>query len=182
MLENITTTLTEPLTLPAIKQHLRIEHNEDDDYLMMVATSAREQAEAYIEGPLPVQTFKLTLDSFPVAIMLEKTPVIAVTEIAYTDTDGNPQTWTDFDLIKTDFKAEIRPLTGECFPSTEDGRNKVEVTFTAGYAVVPESAIHALKLISGTLYEQREDHTSATVNVIAWSSQSLLNSIKKVVI
>ena len=183
MIENISTSITEPVGLMAIKEHLRIEHNDDDGYLTAIIRAAREQAEAYISGPLPVQTYRLTLDCFPVFIEIEKTPLISVTSISYVDGDGDTQALADFDVKKNDFKALILPIYGESFPTTEDGRNKVTIEFTAGYAVVPQSAVHAIKLICGSLYEQREDHvTGVTASDIPWSSKALLNALKKVVI
>jgi len=180
MLENISASITEPLTLSALKQHLRIEHNDDDQYLTILAKSAREQAEAYISGPIPVQTYRLTFDFFPLCIELEKTPLIAVSSIAYVDVNGVTQALADYDVFKNDFKAEIYPVYGESFPDTESGRNKVTVTFTAGYEVVPDSMIHALKLLAGSLYEQREDHAPGSYSEAAWSSKALLNTFKKV--
>lgn len=183
ILENISTSITEPVTLIEVKEHLRIEENHEDDYLTVLIKAAREQAEAYCETVIPSQLFRLTLDCFPSSISIQKVPLISVESISYTDTAGDAQALAQYYIQRSTVSADIKPLYGESFPGTEDGRDKVVIEFTAGYDEMPETIKHAIKLIAGSLYEQREDHSqNMTLADVPWSSKALLNGFKRIVI
>lgn len=182
-LENITSLVTEPVTLAEAKAHLRVDHSDDDTYIASLITAAREQAESYCELVIPVQQFKYDLDCFPASISLPNVPVISIDSIAYIDGSGASQPLTEYYLSRTPVSASIESAYSESFPVTELGRDKVSVTFTAGFSDMPETIKHAIKLIIGSLYEQREDHAAGiTINSVPWSSKALLNTHKRVVV
>jgi uncharacterized phiE125 gp8 family phage protein len=182
-LENISLSITEPITLLEAKEHLRVEHSDDDTYISALITAAREQAESYCELIIPAQQFKYDLDCFPASISLPNAPVISVDSVSYIDTLGTSQTLNEYYLAKTPVSANIETAYSKSFPETQSGRDKVSITFTAGFVDIPETIKHAMKLIIGSLYEQREDHAAGiTINSVPWSSKALLNTHKRVLV
>lgn len=181
-IDNISTSITEPVTLAEVKSHLKIEHSDEDALLVGMISAARELAEAYCDTVIPEQTFRLTLDDFDSEINIPKVPVLLVTNIEYTDTNGSNQTVGDYNLSGNLFKSMLKPAYGETWPEVEEGYNKVVITFQAGYTSPPTLIKHALKLMIGSLYAQREDHIeNATLKEVPLCSRALLNTFRRIV-
>lgn len=178
----------EPISVEELRQHLRIEHNDEDSYLSMLISSARALAENCIDGIIADRGYSLTLDSFSSSIELPLRPVDpASIVIAYTDASGNAATVSDYNYSSDLFSTVIYPAYNESWPVTEDGSDKVTITFTAGLlgaeGVMPADVKHALLMIAGTLYDQREDHTAQIkLHTVPTSSQMLLDGYKKVIL
>jgi len=149
----------EPLSLAEVKQHLVIEHDEDDAQLMGLIQAAREQAEEFTARAFISQTRKLYLAAFPPEIELPYPPLQSVVSIEYQDDNGNPQTVaaSDYEVDATATIGTVRPLDG--WPSTSRVYNGVVVTYVAGYGDaggdVPAPIRHGLLVNIADLYEQR---------------------------
>lgn len=104
------------------------------------------------------------------AILLPRPPLQSVTKIEYVDTDGATQTLAA-SVYRVDTKSEPARLTeaeGETWPTTDHVTNAVTITYVAGYspddsssptdeaANVPQPIKHAMKLLIGHWYENRE--------------------------
>ena len=92
------------------------------------------------------QTWEVTLDSFPDAIQLSKSPVVSVAHVKYYDDAGVQQTLDPQDYLVDD-KSEpgyIVPAPGRAWPATAGRINAVEVQYICGYgpteASVPDEA------------------------------------------
>jgi uncharacterized phiE125 gp8 family phage protein len=104
----------------------------------------------------------LKFDRFPAReIIVPLPPLSSVTSVAYTDQNGNAQTWSSA-LYQKDLTSEpgrIKPIESESFPDTQRSTyNTVVVTFVAGYgdaSAVPERFKHAIKAIVEHWYEYR---------------------------
>jgi len=111
----------EPISVDDARDHLRIDHTDEDGYLTALIVAARSHVENYCQIALLPQDWRLTLDSFykhrhhalhiggipehfmpeyvrgdlhggmPI-IQLPKSPLIDVTLIRYVDTNGDQQT------------------------------------------------------------------------------------------
>jgi uncharacterized phiE125 gp8 family phage protein len=174
-----------PLTLTQVKQHLRVDHDDEDATIAAIlsaATSHLDGREGLLGRCLLEQTWELRLDAFPCrwtgqtvtrdrAIEVPLPPLREVVSVKYVDENGDLQTLAPsvYQIIAGGFGlARIAEAWGQSWPVTRDEPDAVRVTFKAGYAAateesppaagegVPTVLLHALKLIAGHLYEHRE--------------------------
>lgn len=147
----------EPVTLTEVKNHLRIDHTEDDSWLTARITSARIAAETITRRALIDTGYKLYLDSFydwkgwagnrylwtptnPGEIELRVCPNLQAVIIYYTAPNGVHLANSilsandDFQYDKFSEPARIMPHPGESWPETQAGEvNCVSILFVAGY-------------------------------------------------
>ena len=129
------------------------------------------------------QTWVLTLPAFPAVIYLPKPPTASVTSIAYIDTAGASQTLST-DIYALDSRQEpARIVTkfGQVWPATRaQNENAVTVTFVAGYGAsassVPEPLRHAVRLLAGMLYENREAVACGNVPLLPFALAAMLDA------
>ena len=103
--------------------------------------AATQLAETTSQRALMPQTWRMTLDRFPPSgvIVLERLPLIGLPTVNYYDSDNAAQTLSGSPsqiqvLTHGDCKkAEVRPLSGETFPSTYSRPDAVTVTYEVGY-------------------------------------------------
>jgi uncharacterized phiE125 gp8 family phage protein len=185
----ITDVSTEPVTLTQAKAHLRVEDTDDDTYITTLITIAREYCETVTKRALATQTLELILDDFPCSdyIKLPMSPVQSVTSVKYTDSDGSESTWssanyvTNLDVVP----AIITPAYAETYPSfTPLPTGAVRVRYVAGHksdgVALPKAIYHAILLLIGHLYENREETTTVTLENIPMGIQSLLYNYRVV--
>lgn len=143
--------IQEPVTIDQVKARLRIEGDRSDEDLGYMIKTAREVCEHVSGRQFVTSVFDYTMKAFPVGeIILPISPLVAVSNIAYYDTNNDPQTW-DADCYEADITQlapRIRPVSGKLYPSnTYDRYDAVTVTFTAGYGArsdVPGMAKQAI--------------------------------------
>ncbi len=180
--------IVEPVALDELRDHVRVEHNEEDAYLSALIPVSRSAAERYIDGIISDRSFTLYMANFEEFITLPMRPLqVDSVVIAYTDDDDIEQNITNDNLLVDwgVFSAKVMPVWGESWPVVKDGKDKVRVTFTSGFAAaegsVPPDIKHAIMMIAATLYDQREDHTAAVeLKNVPLSSQLLLDSYRKI--
>ncbi len=143
----------EPLSLLDAKLHLRVDVADDDALIAALITSTRLYAESYLRRCLVSQSWKLVIDSFPGptmigipwgkpftlpahAIILEKSPVQAISAINYTAMDGTVQTMPPADYVVDDTSepCRITPVFGQIWPIPLPQIGAVELGFVSGYA------------------------------------------------
>lgn len=152
---------SEPVTTAELKTHLRVDGSDEDTDIELLGVAARELVETDTERALMPQTLILRLDAFPDYIELRRCPLRTVTSIQYYDSAGTLTTLAA-DQYRTDLSSEpgrIAPAWGVAWPTTRPMSNAVIVTFTAGYddeSEVPAAAKHAIKLLVGHWYRNRE--------------------------
>lgn len=170
----------EPVTAFAALEHIRTDSALETNYVEGLIATAREWCETYTQSTVLTSTWQLTLDCFPEAasltarrgyrdtrnlyppIALPRGPVQSVTSIVYLDEDNAQQT-LDSSLYTLDnaseYVARVVPAVDQEWPDTIDHINAVTVTFVAGYtapALVPPRIVHAVKLLVGHWFENRE--------------------------
>jgi uncharacterized phiE125 gp8 family phage protein len=64
---------SEPISIAEAKDHLRIDHDDEDDYIDGLIQMAREQVESDCARALMTQTRVLTLDRFPSELITTST-------------------------------------------------------------------------------------------------------------
>jgi len=149
----------EPITLAEAKRHLRVDNNDDDDYITSLIEVARRAAEDRMERTLITTTWKLTLDQFPDAIILPMPRIQAISTVIYTNR-ANEQVAlasSDYFLDSDSEPGWLVPAVGKAWPLTL-GINAVAVTYTAGYGSAASSVPAPIKqwilLAIGDLYDQ----------------------------
>lgn len=182
-LENISTTINEPISVIDLKNHVRIDTDDEDDLIEIYAKSARELAETFCNRVIASQQFKLTLDDFPGVIRLPKTPVISIDSFTYVDTSGNTQALTsnDYHFSNDEFDPVIVPPYSGSWPNAQDGYEKVVITFTCGMSSIPGHVKNAILMIGGDLYANRETLAPITVSEIPHTAIALLAPVRKVI-
>jgi uncharacterized phiE125 gp8 family phage protein len=173
----------EPLTLAEAKAWLRVTDTAEDTLITALIVGARQMAEQRCNRAFITQTWELVLDEFPdgTTIELPVAPLIAITSVAYTDTDGNGQTLvenTDFakDVVREPGRIELMP--SKSWPSTEDGINKVTITWTAGYGTastnMPEDLITAVRYMLSEWFSDRREISHGNPRIIPFRANSIL--------
>lgn len=154
------------LDLEALKAHLVVSYDTDDDLIEAFAAAIAESLDGYtgtLGRALLTQTWKLYLDRFPqgrLPLRLPLPPLQSVTSIVYLDALGDAQTLDPATYVVLDGRrAEIEPAYGFCWPRTLCQARSVTVEFVCGYgepADVPKPIKTAATMYVAALYENRE--------------------------
>lgn len=155
-----------PVLLAEVKAQLRIEHPDDDlmiDRLIKTAV-AYTDAKGALGHAMITQKWGQWVNSVPPQyVRLAMGPLIEVTAVQYYDIDGALQTDTlsNYEITGTDFTTLIGPNSGFNWPVTQDRADAIRIEYTAGYgatsASVPETLRHAMMLLIGHWYDNREN-------------------------
>jgi uncharacterized phiE125 gp8 family phage protein len=155
-----------PVLLAEVKAQLRIEHPDDDlmiDRLIKTAV-AYTDAKGALGHAMITQKWGQWVNSVPPQyVRLAMGPLIEVTAVQYYDIDGALQTDTlsNYEITGTDFTTLIGPKSGFNWPVTQDRADAIRIEYTAGYgatsASVPETLRHAMMLLIGHWYDNREN-------------------------
>ena len=157
----VTAPATEPVTIGEVKNHCRIDITEDDALLQNDIVVARERVEVEIRRALLTQTWDWRIDRFPVTFDVPRAPLQSVTSIKYIDTGEVEQTLATsiYTVDAYSVPGRITKAYNEDWPNTLGHVNDVTVRFVCGYAssaAVPYTIKHALMMIVGELYKERE--------------------------
>lgn len=157
----ITPPSAEPLTVAEAKQHMNVTHTADDGYIATLIVAARMHLDGdkgVLRRALSPQTWELVLDRFPDDILVPLPPLRTVDIVSYTGEDGVQQTLAPDQYTVDNVNEPGWVIAGKNgWPKTGDYVNAINVTFTAGYDVVPAPIKAAMLFMIGHLYENRED-------------------------
>ncbi|MGX1786843.1 head-tail connector protein [Bosea sp. NPDC055332] len=145
---------SEPITLEQAKTHLRVFHEDDDEYITSLISVARQACEAYCAAYWAERAIEIYADSFCDLAYFPVTPVKSIDEVSYTDTGG-----VSAEVSNTvyEFQADASRFvtkSGQSWPAVLFG-SRVKVAATVGDEV-PAPVLQAMKLKIGDLYERRE--------------------------
>lgn len=137
----------EPLDPAAVKRHLRIDHDADDELIDALIQTAREQAENYTGRALIRQTWQLTDDAPAHPLLLPRWPVLELVSV----TDAG---------VATDAYTAVLGDDAVLWADASGWQGPVIVTYVAGYgadsAAVPAPLRQWMLLQIGQWYEHRE--------------------------
>jgi len=175
------TTETVPVSVTDMKEHLRVEHTDDDSYIEALTLAAAEMCENFQNRKYMQAGKVLKLDEFPGNGIIRPrwTPLIDVDSIQYVDTDGSTQivSVSDYDVDTDSEPGRITPAYNKSWPATRPQINAVTVNYQAGYATaddVPDAVKQAVKLLTGHFYEHRESVSEVKLSEIPQGIKSLL--------
>lgn len=175
----------EPVSLDEIKNHLRLDLDDltEDDLLTTLIITAREWCESFQNRQYTTATWELWLDQWPLGdrLSIPLPPLQAVNSVKYYGTDNTEYTMPADDYF-VDNKSEPGRLAlayGKTWPTTTlRPVNGICIEFDAGYgdaaASVPKRAKHAMSLLIGHLYENREAGVEKALQEIPFGVKSLL--------
>lgn len=175
----------EPVSVAEAREHCRITHTDEDTYLGVLIKAARRWCENETGLAFITQTWDFGVDCFWGADSLElpRAPLQSVTSITYVDTDGDSQT-LDSDTYTADtatMPGRIYLAYSQSWPDTRAQPLAVTVRAVCGFGDastdVPEEAIHAVKMLVGTMYEHRETTITGTIVSEVPTASLLLSSI-----
>lgn len=174
-LQLVTPPEAEPVSLAEAKEHLRVDSPDEDAYVSGLVAAARQLLEDVCGRQFVTATWELALDRFPCvadghggAIVVPRAKLTAVESIQYVAADGTTATLAA-DRYRVDARSEpgrITPAFGTYWPSALGVTAAVVVRFTAGYGAavaVPDPLKHAIKLLVGHWYENREEVVVGTI-------------------
>jgi uncharacterized phiE125 gp8 family phage protein len=158
----------EPITTAEAKTHMRVEVSDDDTYIDTLITAAREWVEEYTGACLIDQTWQLKFQGYVYGeFRLRRYPIIEVQSFVY-DESGTATTLAstnyEVDGALTKFPKLIQSYNGTI---SANYTRPITIQFRAGFAnrsvsptegreKVPAPFKHAIKLLVGHLYENRE--------------------------
>jgi uncharacterized phiE125 gp8 family phage protein len=173
-----------PVSVEDAKAHLRVVDFADDDaYIGGLVDAATTWCEDYCDRTFADKQYTVAFDDFPsLRIELPRPPVrlnataaSATVTISYVDSAGTTQTLTwaqsgtqQFRLDRDHVPALVYPLYLEDWPNVRLDDKAVQITYLAGYggaANVPKPAVHAIKMLVGHWYANREAVGSVGQNV-----------------
>lgn len=140
------------VSMDSARRSARVDVDEDgtsalDDDIAREVRAYTAEAEHMTGRAFVNQTWRVTLDGFPEAVKLPKSPLASVEHVKYYDADGVQQTLDPQDY-QVDAESEpgyIVPAPGRAWPATDTRINAVEVQCVCGYGLTDASVPDAVK-------------------------------------
>ncbi len=156
----ITPPAAEPLTLPDVKTHLRLDGTAEDALLASLIAAARQYLEATAGLALITQNLRFYLDDWPAdgLIQLAIAPLQGVESVTVYDAAGNPQAVSLAGHVLDAASSPAR-LFLAAQPPTSRPLNGIEIDVVAGFgntgADVPDTLTRAMLMHVALMYELR---------------------------
>lgn len=174
----------EPLSLDEVKLHLRVDGDDEDDWITPQITAARQAAENFCNRYIAEQGVEMRVPGWPYCgwvwnspwgggfhnrdtFLLPGSDPARDVEIKYIDIDGAEQTLDPAVYSLDQFRAPstIGTAYNQSWPPARNEQGAIRVTYTAGYSVpgaspepypLPAAIRSAMLLLIGNWYENRE--------------------------
>jgi uncharacterized phiE125 gp8 family phage protein len=143
-----------------IKEYLRVDSDAEDDLIETFIQAATQLAEKFTRRQFLAATYETVLDGFCNEIILDHSPVSAVTSIKYDSSSYSQDATLATSVYQVELGHEPARITlrdGQLWPETFKKKAAVRIRYTSGYTTVPKPLIQAVKLIVADWYEKRED-------------------------
>ena len=188
-LTRATPPVTEPLTLTETKLHLRVDIDEDDNYILGLIAAAREWVESYLDRSLIYTQWTLRMDAFPAEIELPRPPMATTGTHTATTITYTMETQATATLASTEYRVDrhstpgvMRKTYSGSWPAHLSDENAVTVTWWAGYGEdgtkVPRTIRNAMLLLIGHWYENRSAVLTGSISKeFEFSVKALLDSV-----
>jgi len=181
VLYTLTTAGTHPLTLPEVKQALKLSTTKDDDFLTLLMSTVLFYGERYSGRDFRPNVWTLLLDAFESRICLRKSEVATITSVKYYDQTSTPVQQTVassvYYLKKSPTWSEILLPTDQVWPTDVDNlqtEHRIEIIFTTVVPPLYEDASKQALLKHITyLYQNRGDNETPE-NAVRISGAAML--------
>lgn len=172
---------TEPVSLSALKDHLRVTHTDEDAVIAGALVAAIRAIEARAGIALAPQGWRLSLDAPPEeTVFLPITPCITIDAVTVTGPDDTP-TAVGPELYEFAPGAPGRLRRAAPWPPIGPKFDGVHIDFTAGHAgTVPEPLLQAVKTLATHFYETRAACVDQRMFAIPQSVDALIAPYRQV--
>ncbi|NOX15965.1 MAG: hypothetical protein GXP61_08075 [Epsilonproteobacteria bacterium] len=152
---------TMAITLDDAKGFLRVLSTDDDVLIASMIVQATKHVENLTNRQLVSATYELYSDSFEQK--MPKNPIQSIQKIEYMDANQNYivldnslyYLYEDLEIGKIEY------VTLPILPTTH--KKAVKITFTCGYATIPEPILAYIRVKIATFYEFREEFLIGTI-------------------
>lgn len=178
--------VTDIISLAQVKNHLRVEHDDDDDLITTFMAAARDMVEGYTGAALDETEFEVYFDHVHEYTNIHVGPGVRVNTsleslgVTYEDTNGSRQRMalTDYEFDGSSYPARLQIL--EIPNDIGDNVNTWRIDVIAGYSdgARPKALTAALLLIVGSLYENRQDVSTLRTYETPLASRHLMNPFR----
>lgn len=172
----------EPVTLEEMKQHLRVDFNEEDSLISSLISTARELCEDRQGRSYLPQKWRITFDELPsMPLLLPRPPLLAIHRFMIRDNAGKVEeidpasitvdTYTEPGRIYVNYPAHL-PENISLSPLSP-----VIIEYVAGWEKpqdIEEKVKQAIKLLVAYWYENREAASDKLPKQIEFSVAALL--------
>lgn len=176
------------LTLQEVKNHLRVDGGDDDDYmeaLIMAAQMTIDGPDGWLGRAVGLQTIEYRMDGFCDAFLLPFPPAVSIVSVSYRDATGAAQVVPAdrYELIGN----VVGTAPGASWPSPGAFREGVRVQYRAGYFKMngdgddatmvddaPAPIKHALLLLIGQWFQFRENVSADKPGELPFAVEALL--------
>lgn len=147
-----------PVTLQEAKDHLRITHAAQDDYINGLILAATQATEKHINQVLAETVLYAYTERFFPVLILPKGPLMEILAVDYYGTDNQLHTLTP-DFYTADHVSPRPVIFLDEYPPTASRWDAVRIEYKAGYAqgAAPAAIKAAILLQIGYLYENPTD-------------------------
>jgi len=146
---------TELLTLTEVKAHVLPADASDDTYITDAIKDAREYCEGKTGRALAAQTIKAYPNHFECTMRLPREPIVSITSVKYTDYDGVETTMSATNYVLNEAAGT---LAFKELPTFNPRISKpIEITYVAGYTILPRVIRRAMMILIAFWYENRGD-------------------------
>lgn len=151
-------TLDDVLTLAEIKAYGRIDGDSEDTIITLMRNSAARWIEDHCNTSIGDRTAYVYLDHLHTTT-IPRGPVNSITQVEYLNASN---TWTVLDTGNYwyDIESERARITFDNLPDVyDDAYHRVKISINYGYpeAEVPEPLKHALRILTLSFYEGRQE-------------------------
>lgn len=180
----VTAPAATPINLFEVKDQLRIEHSDDDALLtrLISVAIAMTDVKGALGKAMITQTWAQWMGPNPTqSVQLLLGPVQSVSAIKYYDVDGTLQadTLANYSVFGVPSKTTVEPKEGFNWPVTQDRDDAIKIEYVIGYgdseSDVPDTIRHALMLMVGHWYDNREQTQMDDLSDIPFGFLELLN-------
>jgi len=170
----------EPVSLNDAKNHLRVDHNDDDSLIRDLIRVARERAEMFCGRSFVVKNFVAESFEWADVVRLQPLPVASLTSVHYRNAADE---WVIYENYSAENLPAVQLISKPANLASETGyKALMKFTYSSGYVSqtgdlqsVPMPVKHAILLMIRTMYDNREDIVKGqTVHKLPQNSEYLL--------
>lgn len=168
--------LADILSTDEIKAHCRIDHSSEDSLLGSLRSVAFRHIEAITGVLMGDRTAVAYMDYFQNGARFPIHPINSITSVEYLAQDGT-LTELDASFYYTDLVSNPARIYFHDVPSLQEFKvNRVKITMDVGHADTdcPEDLVHAVKLLVGHLYENRQNAEAQKLQAIPYGIHALI--------